>query len=193
MTLKISVLTVIAIVLVGAAAYAEAPPVGNLGYNSYQSYMSGGGSLQNFWGPGVGYPSEGSGEYYRRYMPAKAWGRYGYGTGHLGEGYGPYIYAPRDGPSPPGMFDEPAEVYMTAPPPSIKVKHGMIRVAIPNDLPGVRCVTVTLVAFNNAELMTQTLSCAPYEFNMPILDGVTKVRVRIDYINNGLSATAYPL
>jgi hypothetical protein len=61
------------------------------------------------------------------------------------------------------------------------------------DIPGIRCVTVTLVAFNNADLACQTLDKPPYAFVFPVPDGVKNVRVRIDYDNNGLSATSYSL
>lgn len=163
-----------------------------MGYNSYESGLSSGYGLKHNFGPGVGYPSE-TGDYFHRYIPPEDWGKYGYGTGHLGMGYGPYIYPRGDGPSPPGLFDPLPEYYRDAPPPSIKVKHGVITVGVPSYIPGIRSVTVTVLAFNGAELATQCISQPPYKFTFPVLDGSKNVRVRIDYINNGLSATAYPL
>ena len=50
-----------------------------------------------------------------------------------------------------------------------------------------------MVAFNNAELAVMRINQPPYVFNFPVMDGVKNVRVRIDYVNKGLSATSYPL
>jgi len=190
--LRMALLTVMTAAVVCGAVFAEDQKVGNLGYNSYEGALSKGKGLDKTFGPGVGYPSE-SGDQFRRYIPQNEWGRYGYGTGHLGEGYGPYIYGRRKGPSPPGLFDPLEPAYKEAPPPTIKVSNGRIRVGMRNDLPGVTCVTVTIVAFNNAELVTQSLQCPPFNFDLPVMDGVKSVRVRIDYNNAGLSATSYPL
>lgn len=190
--LRISVLTIVVSAAVSIAAIAGTSQAGNLGYNSVEGYMSGGNGLNKNFGPGVGYPAE-TGDYMRRYLPASEWGQYGYGTGHLGEGYGPYIYSNRSGSSPPGMFDPLPGPYRAAPPPSIKIRRGMISVGVPSGLPGVCRVTVTMVAFNNAELCTQSIEKPPYQFVFPVVDGVKNVRVKIDYVNHGLSATSYPL
>jgi len=187
----VSVLTLTIIYALGAAA-ADAP-IGNLGYNSYEGYLSRGKGLNKYFGPGVGYPAEVGGDYMRRYVPSDQWGTMGYGTGHLGEGWGPYIYSNRSGSSPPGLFDPLPGAYREAPPPSIKVKRGRILVGLPKNIPGIKCVTVTILAFNNAELACQTVSSPPFQFNFPVMDGVKNVRVRIDYCNEGLSATAYSL
>ncbi len=192
MIARMSVLTLIIAVALACGVAAADQQVGNLGYNSYEGYLTGGMGLHKWFGPGVGYPAE-SGDSFRRYVPPEDWGRFGYGTGHLGEGWGPYIFAPDEGPSPPGLFDPLPGAYASAPPPSIKIKHGRIRVGLPSNLPGVKCVTVTILAWNNAELATQSRTCAPFEFDFPVLDGCKNVRVRIDYVNDGLSATAYPL
>ena len=178
----------------GVSALAQsAPQVGNLGYNSYEGFLTKGAGLQKYFGPGVGYPADVGGDYFYRYMPPREWGTYGYGTGHLGEGYGPLIFPRREGPSPPGMFDPLPGPLQDAPPPKVKVGRGQIRVAMPGNIPGVKSVTVTIVAYNNADLATETRSCPPYVFTFPVMDGVKNVRVRIDYANCGLSATSYPL
>jgi len=177
---------------VASVGAADDGCVGNLGYNSYESYMSGGVGLNKYFGPGPGYPTN-TGDYFRRYIPPDQWGKVGFGTGHLNEGYGPYVFGPKDQPSPPGLFDPLPGAYRDAPPPLIKIRRGNIRVALPPRIPGIRCVTVTLLAFNGAELVAQSRQCAPFEFNLPVMDGCKSVRVRIDYINEGLSATAYPL
>ena len=192
MIVRISVLTLIIAAALGYGVAAGDQQVGNLGYNSYEGYLTGGMGLHKWFGPGVGYPTE-SGDYFHRYIPPEDWGKFGYGTGHLGEGWGPYVFSRRHGPSPPGLSDPLPGAYTSAPPPSIKVKRGNIRVAMPSDVPGVRCVTVTILAFNNAELATQSLQCPPFVFNFPVLDGCKNVRVHIDYVNDGLSATSYPL
>jgi len=198
----IAVLTVIATLLIFGVQTADCERTGNLGYNSYEGYLSGGAGLNHYFGSGPGYPmpdnkyglySNAGGDYFRRYIPPEQWGRFGYGTGHLGTGYGPYIFSPQEGGPPPGMFDPLPGSYMAAPPPSIKVKRGCINVSLPGDIPGIKCVTVTVLAFNNAELATQTISCPPYKFTFPVMDGCKNVRVKIDYVNAGLSATAYPL
>lgn len=188
----ISVLTAIAAAALAGAAAAQMTQPGNLGYNSYEGYLSDGAGLNRYYGPGVGYPAQ-TGDYFNRYVPPKEWGQYGYGTGHLGEGYGPYIYGGRNGVSPPGLFDPLPGAYRDSPPPKVKVGRGQVRVSLPSDLPGVTCVTVTMVAFNNAELATQSIARPPFDFVFPVMDGLKNVRVRIDYINNGLSATSYPL
>jgi hypothetical protein len=192
--LAISVLTFIAIasLYMSTAADVTQTQVGNLGYNSYEGYLSRGAGLKSYFGPGVGYPAE-TGDYFRRYIAPGEWGRYGYGTGHLGEGYGPYIFGRRNGTQPPGMFDPLPGAYRDAPPPRIQIKNGQILVSLPDDIPGILSVTVTMVAFNNADLATQTITQPPFKFKFPVLDGVKNVRVRIDYVNNGLSATSYPL
>ena len=190
--LRTALLTGMVVAVACGAALADECQVGNLGYNSYEGALSKGEGLDKSFGPGVGYQSD-NGDQFRRYIPADEWGRFGYGTGHLGEGYGPYIYGRRKGPSPPGLFDPLEPAYKEAPPPRIKVSNGRIRVAMRNDLPGVTCVTVTLVAFNNAELACQSLKCPPFNFDFPVMDGCKSLRVRIDYNNDGLSATSYPL
>lgn len=186
------VLTLIIIPALAGVVMAEDCNLGNLGYNSYDGALSGGGQTQRF-GSGVGYPAEIGADYFHRYIPSDQWGMYGYGTGHLGKGYGPYIYPDLKNGPPPGMFDPLPSEYDNAPPPKIKVSKGHIYVGMPNNIPGVRCVTVTVLAFNGAELCSQSRECAPYKFDLPVLDGAKNLRVRIDYINNGLSATAYPL
>lgn len=198
----VSVLTLIAIFAIGAVVGAGSP-IGNLGYNSYEGAYSQGKGLHKYFGPGVGYPSgygnsTGSpygpnGDYMRRYVPPEKWGSMGYGTGHLGEGWGPYIFSPRSGSSPPGLFDPLPGAYRDAGPPAIKIKNGRIKVAVPDNIPGVSCITVTMLAFNGAELASQRAVGPPYRFDFPVLDGVKTVRVRIDYQDSGLSATAYPL
>ena len=178
----------------GLSALAEcAPQTGNLGYNSYEGFLTKGAGLQKYFGPGVGYPGDIGGDYFYRYLPPNQWGRWGYGTGHLGDGYGPLIFPPRDGPSPPGMFDPLPGPLQDSPPPKVKVGHGQIRVSMPGNIPGIKSVTVTIVAFNNADLATETRCAPPYAFTFPVMDGVKNVRVRIDYANCGLSATSYPL
>lgn len=186
------VLTLLAITALSNWAVADNCEVGNLGYNSYEGYLSNGQGLNKWFGPGVGYESR-SADYFRRYVPPEQWGQFGYGTGHLNEGYGPYIYPPREGGSPPGMYDPPPAPYLPAPPPSIKVKNGNIRVALPNNIPGIVCVTATVLAYNGAELIEQSVAGPPYVLNLPVTDGARKVRVRIEYVDNGLSATSYPL
>ncbi len=196
---NISVLTLLAL-LVAIGAGAE---TGNLGYNSYEGYVSGGRGLKTYFGPGVGYPSGNgdsfgspygvSGDYMRKYVPAEQWGNFGYGSGHLGEGWGPYIWGNRSGASQRGMFDPLPQPYNEAPPPSIKIKRGHILVGLPKDIPGVKCVTVTILAFNGAELCSDSKQSPPFAFDLPVMDGVKNVRVRIDYVNDNLSATSYPL
>lgn len=190
---KISVLTLIAAALILGAAMSGTAQTGNLGYNSYEGYLTGGAGPNNYFGPGVGYPTQGGGDYYQRYIPPGEWGRFGYGTGHLGQGYGPYVFGGRRNGPPRGMFDPLPGAYAGAPPPSIRISGGTIRVAVRDDIPGVTCVTVTMVAFNNADLAIQTRQAPPYTFTFPVLDGVKNVRVRIDYVNEGFSATSYPL
>lgn len=189
---RITVLTMIIAALAAIAVHAQTSTIGNLGYNSYEGYMTGGLGQHHYFGPGVGYPAE-SGDYFRRYFPPEQWGRFGYGTGHLGQGYGPYIFAPNKGGPPPGMFDPLPLPYTDAPPPAIRVKNGTINVTVPSSIPGIRCVTVTVLAFNGAELETQQKSAPPYKFSLPVVDGVKNIRVRIDYNNNGVSATSYAL
>ena len=189
MILRISVLTLmISVGLACGAVGDDGPRVGNLGYNAYEGALTGGTPLEKRFGPGVGYPTNNA-DFFHRYLPADQWGKYGYGTGHLGEGWGPYVFSSGSGESPPGLFDPLPGTFAGAPPPSIKVKRGRIMVAVREDLPGVQRVTITILAFNGAELATQYRACPPFKFNFPVLDGCKNVRVRIDYIDNGLSAT----
>lgn len=188
----VSVLTLIGVLALVAAASAQ-QPIGNLGYNSYNGAISKGSGLPKYFGPGVGYPTPGGGDAFRRYIPSEKWGQFGYGTGHLNSGWGPYIFGNREGSSGPGLFDPLPEAYDTAIPPTIKIKHGRVYVGVPSYIPGIRCVTVTMVAWNNADLATQTLNQPPFQFDFPVMDGLKNVRVQIDYCNNGLSATSYTL
>ena len=103
------------------------------------------------------------------------------------------MFGNREGSSPPGLFDPLPEAYDAAPPPRIVVKNGRIQVRMRNDIPGIKCVTITMLAWNGAELATQSVSQPPYQFDFPVMDGVKNVRVRIDYCNAGLSATSYPI
>ena len=193
MILRISVLTLMVSVGLACGAVGDnCPQVGNLGYNAYEGALTGGTGLEKRFGPGVGYPTNNA-DFFHRYLPPEDWGKYGYGTGHLGEGWGPYVFSRGHGSSPPGLFDPLPGTFEGAPPPSINVKRGRIRVAVRDDLPGVECVTITILAFNGAELATQSKTCPPFKFNFPVLDGCKNVRVRIDYVNRGLSATSYPL
>ncbi len=189
----VSVLTLIGILGLVAAAVAQQQPIGNLGYNSYNSALSKGSGLPKYFGPGVGYPTPGGGDAFRRYIPSDKWGQFGYGTGHLNSGWGPYVFGNREGSSPPGLFDPLPEAYETAIPPKITVKHGRVLVGIPSYIPGIKCVTITMLAWNGAELATQSVSSPPYQFDFPVLDGVKNVRVVIEYCDSGLSATAYPI
>lgn len=192
MVLKtLTLLTAVAAIAIGAVSAGDTP-VGNLGYNSYEGYLSKGAPLEKYFGPGVGYPTGVGGDYFRRYYSPNQWGRYGYGTGHLGEGYGPLVF-PDKNRNTSGMFDPLPPAYRDAPPPRIKISNGRIRVMLPRNIPGIKCVTVTMVAYNNADLSVKSLQCEPFVFDFPVLDGVKNVRVRIDYEGAGMSATSYPL
>lgn len=168
---------------------------------NYDAYLSNGAGNPNYFGPGVGYgaPSgqfgnyENQGDYFRRYVPPGQWGNLGNGTGHLGEGYGPYIYSPRNGPPPPGINDPLPGTFSGPPPPRIKVAGNMVKVCLPKNMQGVRQVTVTLVAFNGADLVEGCIQHPPWIIALPVMDGIKTVRIRVDYCNNGLSATSYPL
>lgn len=192
MTLRILVvLAAISAIGLSAAAASNTSP-GNLGYNSYEGYLTKGGPQQKFFGPGVGYPTDAGGNYFRRYYPPNQWGTYGYGTGHMGQGYGPMVFPDKDRNT-SGMFDPLPPAYQDSPPPRIKISGGHIKVMLPRNIPGIRCVTVTMVAYNNADLCQKTLQAEPFAFDFPVMDGVKNVRVRIDYDGAGMSSTSYPL
>lgn len=192
MTLRTIILAIaVAAISVSVVAAGNAP-VGNLGYNSYEGYLTKGAPQVRYWGPGVGYPTQAGGDYFRRYYSPNQWNKYGFGTGHMGEGYGPLVF-PDENRSTAGMFDPLPGSYRDAPPPTIKIRGGRIRVMLPRGIPGIRCVTVTMVAYNNADLAVKTINCEPFAFDFPVLDGVKNVRVRIDYEGAQMSATSYPL
>lgn len=169
--------------------------------DTYNNYMANGVGQGNYFGPGVGYSTPSgafgdywnAGDYFRRYVPREQWGIFGNGTGHLGQGYGPYIFSPRDGPPPPGLNDPLPGTFAGPPVPKFKASRGQLYVTLPGNLEGVRQVSATIVAFNGAELCTVCVQQPPWTLHLPILDGSKTVRVRVDYADNGLSATSYPL
>ncbi len=190
--LRVLAITLFIILAISGLEASDCQQTGNLGYNSYEGFISNGRGLNRYFGPGVGYDT-GPNTYFPRYFTPQEWGRFGYGTGHLGMGWGPYVFGNQNGQSQPGMFDPPMEAYKAAPPPVIRLRRGEVRVGLPDRLPGVKCITVTLLAYNGAELSTQVLTCPPFKFCFPVMDECTSVRVRIDYNDNGFSSTAYPL
>jgi hypothetical protein len=53
--------------------------------------IAGSGEPKHYFGPGPGYPDLGD-KYFYNHHPPEEWGTYGYGTGHMSLGYGPYVY-----------------------------------------------------------------------------------------------------
>ncbi len=68
------VIALAAATICGEAAAADCG-VGNLGYNSFEGYLSQGTGLDKHFGPGVGYPAS-SGDYFQRYLKPQDWGQY---------------------------------------------------------------------------------------------------------------------
>jgi len=129
---------------------------------------------QRYFGPGPGYPDL-SAKYFYNYYPPEKWGKYGYGTGHLGMGYGPYMYGGRRVPS---LAEDRPDFGVPALRPALKwIGGNEVRVSAPS---GVRQLTVDVLSFNGAVLQTGTVTSAPYEIIAVLPEGATTIRVRMD-------------
>jgi hypothetical protein len=141
----------------------------------------------NYFGPGPGYPDLGS-KYFYRYYPPDQWQTYGYGTGHMGVGYGPYMYA--------GERPSPAERDALAYGPPLvrpqfkRVGNGQVSISVPGE--GITRLTVNVLSASGAVLETGCVNTAPFEIVANLPDGTNSVQVRVDTVD-GFRAIGYPL
>lgn len=140
-----------------------------------------------YFGPGPGYPDLGD-KYFYRYYPPSDWGQYGYGTGHMGVGYGPYIYGKYR------LDRSAAELRALAPypvqPKMKRIGYDQVRVYMPEN-PRVVSMTVNVVA-DAAVIETGTVSAPPYEIIAHVPAGADVIQVQVNLVD-GISAVGYPL
>lgn len=143
-----------------------------------------------YFGPGTGYPDFGSASFFYRYYPPNRWGTYGYGTGHAGQGYGPYVYGGRI--YEPSLEQRP-DLSMPMIKPRLKwIGGNQVRVYAPGSPGRVRQMKVDVLAFNGEVIQTATVASPPYEIIAILPEGATTIRVNLG-LCDGFSASAYPI
>jgi len=143
---------------------------------------------RRYFGPGVGYPDYGSSKYFYNYYPPEKWGTYGYGTGHMGMGYGPYIYGGRK--LPPSAEDQANYGLATIRPKLKWIGGNQVLVSAPA---GVKQITVDVLSFSGAVLETGTVVSPPFQIIARLPEGATSIRVRLDLPDSGFSAMAFSI
>ncbi|MBI2842901.1 MAG: hypothetical protein HYX78_05830 [Armatimonadetes bacterium] len=143
-----------------------------------------------YFGPGVGYKDFGSSKYFRTYYPPEKWEKYGYGTGHMGMGYGPYIYSGPRTERP--VFDRPDFATPLVKPRLKWIGGNQVRVITPSSAGNIQQLQVDVLAFNGAVLHTGTAVRAPYEIVALLPEGAASIRVRINLVD-GFSAVVFPI
>lgn len=145
----------------------------------------------HYFGSGTGYKDFGSSKYFYSQYPPEKWDAYGYGTGHMGMGYGPYIYGGR-GIDRTAL--ERSDYGIPTIVPKLKWMGGtQVRVRIPVDPLAVVKMRVDVLAFNGAVLETAADAVAPFEIVTDLPQGSATVRVHVDLADSGFSATAFPI
>ncbi|MEN6520975.1 MAG: hypothetical protein ABFD46_07480 [Armatimonadota bacterium] len=153
--------------------------------------LAGNADLPRYFGPGPGYPDYGSARYFYNYYPSQSWEVYGYGTGHMGMGYGPYIYGGQRGQQ--TLLDRP-DLAMPMVKPRVKwIGGNEVKVAAPSRPGTVVQLTVDVLAFNGDVLETGTVTSPPYEIIARVPEGATSIRVHISLADQGFSAVVYPI
>ncbi|HOM71019.1 MAG TPA: hypothetical protein PLU88_09345 [Armatimonadota bacterium] len=152
--------------------------------------MAGGGEPPRYFGYTSGYPDFGSAEYFREYYPADKWEVYGYGTGHLGMGYGPYIYG---GYERNWSAEERPELSMPMLKPKVKwIGGNEVKVTAPKRPDAIEQVTVDILAFNGAVIATGTVTTPPFQIIAQLPEGATSIRVYMD-LRDGFSSVVFPI
>lgn len=147
-----------------------------------------GGGQQRYFGAGPGYPDY-SDKYYYRFYPPDQWGVYGYGTGHMGLGYGPYMYGKYR--TIPAERDDYAMSYPPVYPTFKHAGNGSMLVSVPC-APNVRAITVNVLSFRGAILQTGTCTSPPFQIIAHIPEAAASIQVRIDLVD-GFTAKGYSL
>ncbi len=141
-----------------------------------------------YFGPGPGYPDNPGSKYFYRYYPPDQWQKYGYGTGHMGVGYGPYIYGGQR-PS-PGARDAAIYGPSLIIPKFKMVGNSQVMISAPGV--GVTGLTVNVLSFGGAVLQTGYVNASPFEIVANIPDGATVLQIRVDTVS-GFRAMGYSL
>lgn len=152
----------------------------------------------HYFGPGPGYPDygqnnvfgSGGDKYFYSYYPPEQWGRYGYGTGDAGLGYGPYIYGGRTVPQ---LAQDRPNFGLPVMNPKLKwIGGNQVRITVP---PGPGVVTqlrVEVLAWNGGVIESGIIDCPPYEIIARLPEGATNIRVTMG-LADGYSTTVVPL
>lgn len=153
--------------------------------------LAGNAETPRYFGPGPGYPDYGSARYFYNYYPSESWEVYGYGTGHMGMGYGPYIYGGQR--TQQTLVDRP-DLSMPMVKPRVKwIGGNEVKIAAPSRPGTVVQLTVDVLAFNGDVLETGTVIGPPYEIIARVPEGATSIRVHIALSDQGFSAVVYPI
>jgi hypothetical protein len=129
-------------------------------------------------------------KYFRSSYPESRWGKYGYGTGHLGQGYGPYIFGGR---STSKLVEDRPDHGMPMLRPSLNwIGGNEVRVTAPWSPSQVKTLHVEVVNFVGAVLETGTVSDPPYEIIARLPEGATQIRVSTE-LSDGLSAASFSI
>lgn len=145
----------------------------------------------HYFGPNVGYKDFGSSKYFYKQYPVEKWDIYGYGTGHMGMGYGPYVYGGRK--SAPTVLELPDYGMPTIKPNLKWIGGNQVRVTTRPGPAAITGLTVDVLAYNGSVLETATAVAAPFEIIANLPDGAASIRVYMDLANNGFSATVFPI
>mgnify|MGYP005851643679 CR=1 FL=1 len=150
---------------------------------------------RRYFGPGPGYPDYASSEYFfgfgsekyfLRQYPEERWGVYGYGTGHMGMGYGPYIYGGRTDKQ---TWEDRPDLAMPGIRPKLTWTGGSaIKIKVPNC---VLSTTIEIVAFNGAILYSEVITGRGTTVFIP--EGSTSIRLCMCLPGNGFSAQSFPI
>lgn len=145
---------------------------------------------KHYFGPNVGYPDAPNAKYFYSYYPPDKWDKYGYGTGDMGQGYGPYVYGGKK--SAPTMLER-NDFGMPLLRPKLKFLGGNSVLVTPPARPDlVQGMIVDVVAFNGAVLETGTVT-GNQEIIANLPEGSASIRVYVELANNGFSAQVFPI
>jgi hypothetical protein len=150
---------------------------------------------RRYFGPGPGYPDYassqyffgfGSEKYFLRQYPEEQWGIYGYGTGHMGMGYGPYIYGGRNERR---TWEDRPDLAMPVIRPKLRWLGGnAVSVKVPSC---VLSTTIEVIAFNGAVLTSEIITTRGTTIYLP--EGATSVRLCMCLPCNGFSAQSFSI
>ncbi len=145
---------------------------------------------ERYFGIGSGYPDYGSASYFLRTYPEDKWSVYGYGTGFMGMGYGPYIYGGRN--TERTLQEEPGLAYRPVTPKLKWIGGNQVQVNVPAPAGAIKQIQVDVLAFNGAVLETGTVVNPPFVIIAQLPEGAASIRVYTSTMD-GFSSVVYPI